>query len=93
MAANQIGADGQPVIYGVRPEHIGFGDADDGLACEVIVVEPTGSEIQVVAKIADHEICAVFRERHKLRPGQKIGLYPKAEKVNLFDAATGTRLQ
>ena len=92
FAANQNGADGQPVIYGVRPEHFGFGDAVDGLASEVIVVEPTGTEIQVMARMADHEICAVFRERHILQPGQTIGLYPEADKVHLFDAATGTHL-
>ena len=92
FAANQNGADGQPVVYGVRPEHFTFGEADDGLASEVIVVEPTGTEIQVMAKMADHEICAVFRERHILHPGQRIGLHPEADKVHLFDAATGTHL-
>ena len=92
FAANHTGADGQPVVYGVRPEHFAFGEADGGLASEVIVVEPTGTEIQVMARMADHEICAVFRERHILHPGQRIGLHPEADKVHLFDAATGTHL-
>ena len=92
FAANKRGADGQPVIYGVRPEHFSFGDVGDGLASEVIVVEPTGTEIQVMAKMANHEVCAVFRERHELHPGQTIGLHPEADKVHLFDADTGTHL-
>src|ERR1700680_980831 len=37
---------GGPVIYGVRPEH--FTLSDDGVDAEVQVVEPTGSETQLV---------------------------------------------
>src|SRR6266513_5172923 len=44
--AATAGADGRPVIYGIRPEH--FSLADDGAEAEVHVVEPTGSELQVV---------------------------------------------
>src|SRR6516164_602232 len=49
LAAAPTGSDGRPVIYGVRPEH--FALADDGAEAEVHVVEPTGSELQVVAKL------------------------------------------
>src|SRR4029079_3624766 len=40
---------GQSVFFGVRPQH--FSLADDGAAAEVLVVEPTGSEVQIVAKM------------------------------------------
>ena len=40
------------------------------------VVEPTGSEIQVVAKLGGEDIIAVFRERHQFKPGDKIRLKP-----------------
>ncbi len=84
------GADGRPVIYGVRPEH--FTLAEDGSEAEVQVVEPTGSETQVVAKLGGEEVIAVFRERHQFRPGDKIRLKPDPKLVHLFDAATGKRL-
>jgi ABC-type sugar transport system ATPase subunit len=42
----------------------------------VQVVEPTGSELQVVATLGDSEIIAVFRERHQFKPGDKIRLKP-----------------
>ena len=42
------GSDGRPAIYGVRPEH--FSLSEDGADAVVQVVEPTGSELQVVAK-------------------------------------------
>ena len=84
------GSDGQPAIYGVRPEH--FSLADDGAEAEVQVIEPTGSEMQVVAKLGGNDIIAVFRERHQFKPGDKIRLKPDPRLVHLFDEATGKRL-
>src|SRR3569623_1158245 len=55
-------SDGRPAVYGVRPEH--FTIADDGAEAEIIVVEPTGSETQVFAKLGGEQVVAVFRERH-----------------------------
>ena len=90
LATAPAGSDGRPVIYGVRPEH--FVLADDGAEAEIHVVEPTGSELQVVAKLGGQEITAVFRERHQFKPGQTIRLRPDARLVHLFDEATGERL-
>ena len=76
-----------PAVYGIRPEH--FVIADDGAEAEVQVVEPTGSETQVIAKLGGKEIIAVFRERHQFKPGDKIRLKPDPRLVHLFDEATG----
>ncbi len=84
------GSDGRPAVYGIRPEH--FVIADDGAEAEVQIVEPTGSETQVIAKLGGKEIIAVFRERHQFRPGDKIRLKPDPRLVHLFDEATGERL-
>jgi len=83
-------SDGRPAVYGIRPEH--FTIADDGAESEIVVVEPTGSETQVIAKLGDEEIVAVFRERHQFKPGEKIRLKPDPTLVHLFDEATGKRL-
>jgi multiple sugar transport system ATP-binding protein len=83
-------SDGRPVMYGFRPEHMTL--ADEGVPAEVVVVEPTGSETQLVARIAGQDIVAIFRERHDLHPGQKIHLRPRPDLVHLFDKATGARL-
>jgi multiple sugar transport system ATP-binding protein len=85
------GSDGRPAIYGVRPEH--FSLSDDGADAVVQVVEPTGSELQVVAKLGGSEIIAVFRERHQFKPGDKIRLKPDPRLIHLFDEATGKRLE
>ena len=90
LASAPSRSDGQPAVYGIRPEH--FTIADDGAEAEIVVVEPTGSETQVFAKLGGEEVVAVFRERHQFKPGDKIRLQPDRRLVHLFDQATGKRL-
>ena len=92
VGAVAAGNDGRPAVYGVRPEH--FSLADDGAEAEVVLVEPTGSEIQVLARLGwrTRAVIAVFRERHPFRPGDKVRLKPDPRLVHLFDAGTGQRL-
>jgi len=84
------GSEGRAAVYGVRPEH--FTLADDGVEAVIQVVEPTGSEIQVVAKLGGEDIVAVFRERHQFKPGEMIRLRPDPRLVYLFDEVTGKRI-
>src|ERR1700704_3670389 len=90
IASPPANSDGRPAVYGVRPEH--FTIADDGAEAEIIVVEPTGSETQVFAKLGGEQVVAVFRERHQFNPGDKIRLKPDPGLVHLFDETTGKRL-
>jgi multiple sugar transport system ATP-binding protein len=90
LAAAPVGSDGRSAIYGVRPEH--FEVADDGAEAIVQVVEPTGSEIQIVAKLGGVEVVAAFRQRHPFKPGDKIRLKPDPTFVHLFDSTSGQRL-
>jgi multiple sugar transport system ATP-binding protein len=85
------GSDGRSAIYGVRPEH--FSLSDEGVDAVIQVIEPTGSELQVVAKLGESEIIAVFRERHQFKPGDKVRLKPDPKLIHLFDEATGKRLE
>ena len=85
-------ADGAQVVYGVRPEHLAPAAEGAGLQGEIAVVEPTGADTHVVVRLGATELVAVFRERHALRPGQRIHLQPDIPKTHLFDAASGTRV-
>jgi multiple sugar transport system ATP-binding protein len=82
-------AEGRPVIYGIRPEHILLSDA--GVPVEVVVVEPTGSETQVVSKAGGQDIICVFRERIQAQPGETIRIQPNPRLIHLFDQETGKR--
>jgi multiple sugar transport system ATP-binding protein len=81
---------GREVVLGIRPEHLEV--AADGLDAEVVVIEPTGSETQLVARVGGQEITAVFRERHAFAPGQRIRLRPQADRVLIFDSSSGQRI-
>jgi multiple sugar transport system ATP-binding protein len=85
-------ADGTDVVYGVRPEHLALANGGEGLAGQVAVVEPTGADTHVVVRAAEHELLAVFRERHAFQPGQPITLRPDVAHTNLFEASGGTRI-
>jgi len=84
------GSERRPAFYGIRPEHFLLGG--DGVEAEVSVVEPTGSETQVFAKLGGQRIVSVFRERISAASGQMLALSPQLDAVHLFDAETGARL-
>jgi multiple sugar transport system ATP-binding protein len=84
------GSDGRPAIYGIRPEHFSLGGTD--IKAEVSVIEPTGSETQVFAKVGGQKIVGVFRERVAVKPGEALPMVPDAKSVHLFDQESGLRL-
>ncbi|MGZ5088309.1 MAG: ABC transporter ATP-binding protein [Usitatibacter sp.] len=84
--------EGQTVILGVRPEHLTLGSGAEGFGATVAVVEPTGADTLVFAKVGDTEVTAVFRERHDFRPGEAIRLVPDATRTHLFDSESGMSL-
>ncbi|MEO0730558.1 MAG: sn-glycerol-3-phosphate ABC transporter ATP-binding protein UgpC [Pseudomonadota bacterium] len=83
--------DGQPVTLGVRPEHLTI--SDDGSPGEVVVVEPTGSETQVVIRVSGQDLIGVFRERHTYKPGETVRLLAEPGLIHLFDKASGQHLR
>ena len=85
------GADGQPVIFGTRPEHLTLTDAG-GISAHVVVMEPTGMDTFVACRHEGVDFSAVFRERHDFAPGSTIHLLPDLQRAHLFDAASGKRL-
>ncbi len=88
--AHAAGVDGQPVIMGMRPEHLIL--ADTGIPSRVVVIEPTGADTFVACRHQGAEFSVVFRERHDFAPGSTIHLQPDIERAHLFDAGTGQSL-
>ncbi|BCH29082.1 sugar ABC transporter ATP-binding protein [Mesorhizobium sp. L-8-10] len=77
------------VTVGVRPEHFLVGEA--GWPAVVSVVEPTGSETQITARISDHVIRVLLRGRTTVKPGQTIHLTAAPSDLHVFDSHTGKR--
>ncbi|MGE5170379.1 MAG: ABC transporter ATP-binding protein, partial [Rudaea sp.] len=84
-------ADGQPVLYGMRPEHCALA-SHEGLPAEVVVVEPTGADTQLFCRFNGQEVTSLLRDRVECRPGDRVGLVPDVNRAHLFDAASGARL-
>ena len=93
MPPGARGDDGQPVLYGIRPEHCALArEGDGGLPVEVLVVEPTGADTQLYCRFDGHHVTATIRERARIRPGDRLRLMPEVERSHLFDATAGARL-
>ncbi len=88
---NTGGRDGQPVVYGTRPEHLILAD-QGGIPARVVVMEPTGMDTFVACRHGTADLSAVFRERHDFMPGSTIHLVPDLQRAHLFDASSGQRL-
>jgi multiple sugar transport system ATP-binding protein len=83
--------DGQPVLYGIRPEHCALGSAG-GLNVDVVVVEPTGADTQIYCRFHDQDVTATIRDRTNVRAGERVTLVPDAARAHLFDSTSGKRL-
>jgi multiple sugar transport system ATP-binding protein len=90
LANAPTGSNGRPAVYGIRPEHFTLGGK--GVKANVSLIEPTGSETQVIAKLGKQKIVGVFRERISTRPGDDLPMTPNPAAVHLFDVETGLRL-
>ena len=85
-----VAAQGQAVHYGIRPTDLRL--ADGGIAGQVVVVEPTGAETELLLQLGDARIVMVMHGRTAARPDETLHLALDAEKAHVFDAASGQRL-
>ncbi|MBS0220867.1 MAG: sn-glycerol-3-phosphate ABC transporter ATP-binding protein UgpC [Proteobacteria bacterium] len=79
-----------PAVYGIRPEHLIIDRS--GLPATVQVVEPTGSETQVLMRIGGQPVLGAFRERVSAQPGEILPVRADPTLVHLFDRQSGQRL-
>jgi multiple sugar transport system ATP-binding protein len=83
--------DGQPVLYGIRPEHCAVGSGS-GLPVDIVVVEPTGADTQLYCRFNGQEVTAMVRDRVAARAGERIALVPDVPRAHVFDAESGVRI-
>ncbi len=83
--------EGKPAIFGVRPEHIEQpkGRCTADLLPLLSVVEPTGSETQVITEIEGHQFTVALRGRVDHKLGDVMPLMIDRSKIHLFDQETG----
>ena len=91
LAEAWSGEPGQPVLLGVRPEHLRLA-AEGGLGVRVTVVEPTGADTLLSCEHHGQALTVLLRERHPFQPGSTIRLSPDPAQLHVFDASSGQRL-
>jgi multiple sugar transport system ATP-binding protein len=90
LPTNGSGHQDRPTIYGIRPEHLRLDP--EGIKASVQVVEPTGSETQVLLRVGSQSLIAAFRDRITARPGELLPISPDPSLVHLFDRQSGQRI-
>ena len=65
-------------------------------SAEIVVIEPTGSETQVVLRISGRggktqDLIAIFRERMMAKPGETVHISTVPGAEHIFDADSGRR--
>jgi multiple sugar transport system ATP-binding protein len=79
---------GGRLTLGIRPEHLRIRPADssEGVPAVLRTVEPTGFETLLVARLGDHPVTILARERVVARSGDTVRLVPDAAEAHWFDA-------
>jgi multiple sugar transport system ATP-binding protein len=87
---SRIGAEGQAVHYGIRPTDLML--APQGIPAQVVVVEPTGAETELLLQVGAQQLVLVMHGRTDAQPDQTVHLALDPARAHVFDAAGGGRL-
>jgi multiple sugar transport system ATP-binding protein len=87
-------SEGLEVSYGVRPEHLAVAQRDSprSVPGEVVVVEPTGAETELLVRTGTSHISVIGHGRASISPGDQIALRVAPGSVHLFDQKSGSRI-
>ncbi len=80
----------QSVVYGVRPENLHL--CNDGVPFEVVIIEPTGAETQIIVRNHQEEVMFSLRDRVLPQRGDTVRLRVDVERSHLFDPQTGVAI-
>ncbi len=82
-------SDGQAVHYGIRPTDIEIAPAGEGVPAQVIVVEPTGAETELLLQVGNAKMIVVTHGRTMVQPDEMVGLRIDPAKVHVFEQNAG----
>jgi multiple sugar transport system ATP-binding protein len=84
------------VVVGVRPEHLSISDDGEGFPIEVTVVEELGADAYVYGRSGvegtPDNVIVRSEARRDVAKGSKIHVKAQPDKVHIFDAESGDRL-
>ena len=87
------GEHGQAVHVGVRPGDLELATDGQGIPAQVIVVEPTGAETELLLQVGASRLTVVLHGRTRAQPDDRVFLRVDPAKAHVFDADTGRRME
>jgi multiple sugar transport system ATP-binding protein len=85
-----LGQEGQAVHYGIRPTDLAL--AEQGIPAQVVVVEPTGAETELLLQVGEQQLVLVMHGRTLAQPGETVHLSVQADSAHVFDGDSERRL-
>ena len=85
-----VGQEGQAVHYGIRPTDLAL--AEQGIPAQVVVVEPTGAETELLLQVGEQQLVLVMHGRTLAQPGETVHLSVQADSAHVFDGDSERRL-
>lgn len=76
-------------LLGIRAENLELAQDGEGIAAEVVVVEPLGSHNLLTCAVGDRTIKVSTRPEQKPGPGSVVNLRPLPDKIRWFDPESG----
>ncbi|UDF34305.1 UNVERIFIED_ORG: sn-glycerol-3-phosphate ABC transporter ATP-binding protein UgpC [Shinella sp. XGS7] len=80
----------QALLYGLRPEHLRL--ADQGLAGQLRMIEPTGPETYALVETALGQLTVRIPGTLRMQVGENVNLAWEADAAHLFDAEQQRRI-
>jgi multiple sugar transport system ATP-binding protein len=86
--------DGQPVLLGLRPEHLtrahGEAPAEGCFRCDATIelVQPTGSRSYATFRLAGEPVMAELQAHDVSRPGEHVRIDVNMTRASIFDRRT-----
>jgi multiple sugar transport system ATP-binding protein len=84
--------DGQPIVLGIRPEHLSNGGSGADIGGSVAMVEPTGAQTHVTFDLAGRPAVALVDGSFEAMPGAPFTARISPDLIYLFDKQSGRRL-
>jgi multiple sugar transport system ATP-binding protein len=83
---------GQAVHYGFRPTDLKLSANGEGVQAEVTLVEPTGSETELMLRCGEHNLVMVIHGRTSVQSGDQVHLLMDAARAHVFDSVSEQRI-
>jgi multiple sugar transport system ATP-binding protein len=84
---------GQPVSFGIRPEHLALGAPGASASGRITAIERLGAQMQVAIDGGGIRLSSLIARNEALKVGDAVGLTADSERLHLFDSKNGISLR